>query len=477
MKETNPFTEFLLERLKSTSVTEQEAIAIALGFESKINNKIRFKYLEKAIKSQNSSVRRSAIIGLAFSSILSKGKKPKHQQKYLKKHFKDPLSSIRSTSGLGQGISAYFTQNDKYKRKISKEIRKKLKKQPEQVKQGLVVSLGLLGGKDKSIKKDFKYLKDSYLKFKLDDPTLYFIGFTLNAINAREPESATDFFLKILIPPLTSKESRRIAIICYAFLLPLISDPTIRIKKLLDLIHGEFEFQSKFGTDLAIIFTYFSLCNNENLKLKFLQSLDQIKEIDPDYHQIYQILSTNEQIMEVLIELIQSNTADIKAAGINTSFFLETTKEKVDLEPFIKEGFSQRDSGYFGRFLILLRSFSFCLLENKYSYAIYFEPYIHSSDQQVKRIASLAFSCLIRMNPENMENLDLIERLRREQDENVRWGLIIGASLPQIIGNSALDDELILGLLLLCLGYTEAGMSLVLSQAMIPKFYQEKKIS
>ena len=62
-----------------------------------------------------------------------------------------------------------------------------------------------------------------------------------------------------------------------------------------------------------------------------------------------------------------------------------------------------------------------------------------------------------------------------EQDENVRWGLIIGSALPQIIGKSAFDDELILGLLLLCLGFIEAGMSFVLSQAMVPAFYLEKK--
>jgi hypothetical protein len=475
VKHLTPFAEFFLERLKSASVTEQEALAIAMGFEPNINTKTRFKYLERAVESQNVSVRRAGIIGIAFSSILKEGKKPKHQQKVLKKHFKDPLSSIRITSALGQGINAYFTHNSKVKKKIAKEIKKKIKKQSAQVKQGLVISMGLLGGKHKSTKKDFKYLMESYPDFKVENPTLYVIGFVLNAINAGNPEDAADFILESIIPPLTSKESRRIAIICYAFLIPLITDPLLRMEKLKRLIHGEFEFQSKFGTDLAIIFTFFSLYENEKMKRKFLHSLDQIKELDPDYGQIFQILSTNNQIMEILIDLIRSNTMDIKAAGINASFFLETTEEKIDLEPFIQEGFTQRDSGYFGRFLILLRSFSFCLLENKYSYAIYFEPFIHSSDQQVKRIASLAFSCLCHMNPENEENLDLLERLRKEQDENVRWGLIIGSSLPQIIGKSALDDELILGMLLLCLGFTEAGMSLVLSQAMVPAFYQEKE--
>ncbi|PWI47521.1 hypothetical protein CEE45_11365 [Candidatus Heimdallarchaeota archaeon B3_Heim] len=475
MKHYDPIAEFLLERLKTVSMTEQEALAIALGFEPNIKKKIRFRYLENAIKSQNLSIRRSGIIGLAFSSILEKGKKPKRQQKVLKKHFKDPLSSIRITSALGQGINAYFTQNTKIKRKVNKEIKKKFKNQPEQVKQGLAVSMGLLGEASKSSSKDFKFLLDSYLNFKLENPTLYFIGFALSAINSGNTENATDFILESIIPHLTNKESRRITIICFAFLLPLISDPIIRMEKLNKLIHGEFEFQSKFGTDLAIIFTFFSLYNNKPMKKKFLQSLEQIKELDPDYDQIYQILSTNQQIMKILLGLIRSNTMDIKASGINVSFFLETTKESIDLEPFIKEGIAQRDSGYFGRFLILLRSFSFCLLEDKYSYASYFEPFIYSSDQQVKRIASLAYSCLHQMNPENKENLEIIDRLQKEQDENVRWGLIIGSSLPQIIGKSAIDDELVLGLLLLCLGFTEAGMSLILSQAMVPTFYQEKE--
>ncbi len=475
MKDFDPFAEFLLERLKSASVTEQEALAIALGFEPNINAKIRFKFLERAIKSQNVSVRRSGIIGLAFSSILKKGKKPKHQQKILKKHFKDPLSSIRTTSAIGQGINAYFTQNSKIKRKVNKEIKKKIKKQSEPVKQGLTVSMGLLGEKQKDTKKDFKYLMDHCSVFRLENPTLFFIGFALNAMKAGESELAAEFILESLIPPLTSKESRRIAIICYAFLLPLIADPIVRLEKLQGLIHRKVEFQSKFGSDLAIIFTFFSLYKDEQLKKQFLLLLEQIKDSDPDYVQIHQILSKNKDIIEILLELIQSNTMDIKATGINASFFLETSREEINFEPFIEEGFTQRDSGYFGRFLILLRSFSFCLLEKKYSYAIYFEPFIHSSDQQVKRIASLAFSSLYQMNPENEGNLDLIERLRTEQDENVRWGLMIGASLSQLIGKSALDDELILGALLLCLGFTEAGMSLILSQVMVPIFYQDRE--
>ena len=474
MKYEDPFTNALIQRLDTASVIEQEALALALGFEPYLEKKLRFKYLRKFLKDQNSSVRRGGLIGVAFSSLQEPSKKSKSQQKLLKKYFKDAFSSIKLTAALGLGINAYFTKNEKYGRKINKEIKKAIRKQNEQVKQGLVISMGILGKHSKSPSKDFEYLVKSFGSFRIGSPTIFFIGLTLSAINAGQTNEALEFFLDVLTH-LTSKESRRIAIICSAFLLPLVQDFNERLGKLENIIKGGFEFQSKFGTDLAIIFTYFSILDNPSLKKDFLKSLEQMKNLDPDYDQIFQILKTEKKPMNVLMALINSNTLDIKASGINASFFLESADQPVKLDRFIKEGLQQRDAGYFDRFLILLRSFSFCLLEKNYSYAKYFEPFTYSKDQQVKRIASMAYACLFKMNPENEEDHSIYEQLKAESDENVRWGLILGLSLPQIIGKSPMDDELILGLLLLCLGFVEAGMSLVLSQAMIPKFYETRE--
>ena len=237
------------------------------------------------------------------------------------------------------------------------------------------------------------------------------------------------------------------------------------------LIDGEFEFQSKFGTDLAIIFTFFSIISNQAMKKSFLNRLEGITRKDPDYQHIYDILSKEKKAMDILLALIRSNTVDIKASGINASFFLESSAIPMDLDPFIREGLTQQDSGHFDRFLILLRSFSFCLLEEKYSYASFFQPFMYSNDHQVKRIASLAFACLFRKDPENEDLTSIYNELNTTQDENVRWGLIVGLSMHQTIGNAPMDDELIIGLLLLCLGFSEAGISLVLSQAMVPKLF------
>ncbi|MHA1236426.1 MAG: hypothetical protein ACTSR4_01665 [Candidatus Hodarchaeales archaeon] len=477
MKDKDPFSELLINRLKSVSSTEQEAIAIALGFMPQINKKITDKFLKKCLKSQDIGVRRSAIVGIAFSSLRAPSKKPKSQQKKLKKFFKDPLSSIKLTAALGQGINAYFSSNKKYHRKINGEMKKGIRKKPEQVKQGLAVGMGLLGVQSKSPEKDFKFLMQSYKSFRMNSPTIFFIGYTLSAINANSGEVALDFFLSEIIPNLTSKESRRIAIICCAFLLPLISDPEIRMDKLQILIDGEFEFQSKFGTDLAITFTFFSLMNNQTLKKSFLSKLEGNTGKDPDYLQIFDILSNEKKTMDILLALIRSNTVDIKASGINASFFLESSEAPMNLDPFIREGLTQQDSGHFDRFLILLRSFSFCLLEEKYSYSSFFQPFMYSNDHQVKRIASLAFACLFRMDPENEDLTSVYNELKTTQDENIRWGLIVGLSMYQVIGKVPMDDELIIGLLLLCLGFSEAGISLVLSQAMIPKLFPQEDSS
>jgi hypothetical protein len=149
----------------------------------------------------------------------------------------------------------------------------------------------------------------------------------------------------------------------------------------------------------------------------------------------------------------------------------------MDLDPFIREGLTQQDSGHFDRFLILLRSFSFCLLEEKYSYSSFFQPFMYSNDNQVKRIASLAFSCLFRMDPKNEGVVSIYTEVKTTQDENIRWGLIVGLSIYTVIGKAPMDDELIIGLLLLCLGFSEAGISLVLSQAMVPKFFSKQDSS
>jgi hypothetical protein len=477
LRNQDPFSELLIDRLNTVSSTEQEAIALALGFAPNINNKIRDKYFKKCLQNQNVGVRRSAIVGIAFSSLLSPSKRPKSQQKQLKKYFKDPLSSIKLAAALGQGINAKFSENKKYHRKINGEIKKKIRKQQEQVKQGLAVGMGLLGVQSKSPEKDFKFMIQSYNSFRMNSPTIFFVGYTLSAINANYGDLALDFLLTDIIPNLTSKESRRIAIICSAFLLPLISEPEIRLKKLQRLIDGEFEFQSKFGTDLAITFTFFSLLNNHALMKSFLSELEGNTRKDPDYQQLYDIFSKEKKPMDVLLALIRSNTLDIKASGINASFFLESSAVPMDLDPFIREGLTQQDSGHFDRFLILLRSFSFCLLEEKYSYSSFFQPFMYSNDNQVKRIASLAFACLFRMDPENEGVTSIYTELKTTQDENIRWGLIVGLSMYQVIGKAPMDDELIIGLLLLCLGFSEAGISLVLSQAMVPKLFSKQDTS
>ena len=171
--------------------------------------------------------------------------------------------------------------------------------------------------------------------------------------------------------------------------------------------------------------------------------------------------------------MLQCNTLDIKAAGITASFFLES-EDQPNMESFIQEGLQQRGSGYFDRFLVLLRTFSFILMNKEYDRAKEFEPFFHSNDQRVKKFSGLSYACLKAINPEDREkgHQEVYSRLKTEIDEHVRWGLLVGISMYDSVGRNKLDDELILGLLLLCLGFVDVSTLLLLSQAMISKFYQ-----
>ncbi|MFX1282540.1 MAG: hypothetical protein ACFFB5_02760 [Promethearchaeota archaeon] len=461
------FSVFVQEHLKGRSSTEREALALAIGFNPQLERKFKLKQLKDAGKSQDLIIKRAALTGLAFSSVQdSKG--GKEQKKTLKDSLNDPLTTIKMTAAIAIGINSFFSNNKKIQKKSYNEFKKKIKKADHFVKQGYAVGLGLLAKFQDTQKDSLKAILEAYNPGEMGSPDNYLVGLTLAAINAERAEEGFDFISESIIPNLSNKESRRIAMMCAAFLLPLISDPGIRVGKLEKIIKRGIEFHSKFGTDSALILTYLSLLNDEKQKENFHIRLLGLKDLDPDYEQIFNILKENKTITDVLKALLQCNTLDIKAAGITASYFLETEKSLADLGAFIEEGLQQRGSGYFDRFLVLLRAFSFILMRREYNRAKEFEAFFYSNDQRIKRFAGLSYACLQALQ-ENFQ--DVYTRLENEIDEHVRWGLLVGISIYESIGRDILEDELIIGLLLLCLGFIDVSTILLLSQAMISKFY------
>jgi hypothetical protein len=123
----------------------------------------------------------------------------------------------------------------------------------------------------------------------------------------------------------------------------------------------------------------------------------------------------------------------------------------------------------------MLRALSYCLLRKDYDRAVDFELFLHSNDRQIRRFAGLSYACLKAKNPDEKEIEEIYARLITEADEYVRWGYWIGLAIHEIIGNDPLDDELILGLLLLSIGSIDASTTLLISQAMISKYYEAEK--
>lgn len=468
------FSAFVQEHLKSKSMTEREALALAIGFNPQLDRKYKLKQLKSAIENQDLIIKRAAIAGLGFST-LQDSKGGKEQKKMLKNSLDDPLTTTRVTAAIVLGVNAFFSNNKKFQKKYYNEFRKKIKKQDSFVKQGYAIGLGLLAKYPRTQKDSLKAILAAYDPLEMGNPSYFLIGLTLAAIYTERAEEGYDFIIGSIVPRLSDKESRRIAMICTAFLFPLIPDPERRIEKLEKMVIQGIEFHSKFGTDSALILTYFSLARDKKAQQNFLIRLLGLKDLDPDYDQIYNILKESKKVSDILQALLQCNTLDIKAAGINASFFLESEESQPDLEAFIKEGLQQRGSGYFDRFLVLLRTFSFILMRKDYARAKDFEIFFHSNDQRIKRFAGLSYACLKAMNPDDhlQEIQEVYSKLTSELDEYVRWGLLVGVSMYESIGHDILDDELIIGLLLLCLGFIDVSTLLLLSQAMIYKYYQE----
>ncbi|UCG03122.1 MAG: hypothetical protein JSW11_03850 [Candidatus Heimdallarchaeota archaeon] len=467
------FSTFVEEHLKDKSTTEQEALALAIGFNPQLDMKFRLKHLKQAAKNQDLIIKRAALTGLGFSSLLEP-KKGEEQKKELKNHLNDPLTTTKITTAIALGISSYFSNNKKFQKKSYDEFRKKIQKADFIIKQGYAIGLGLLAKYPETQKESLKVILEAYnqIEMGMGNPDYYLIGLTLTAINTKRAEEGFDFIFETIIPHLSNKESRRIAMMCTAFLLPLIPDPGTRVKKLEKIIQKGIEFHSKFGTDSALILTYISL-QDKKLQENFLIRLLGFKDLDPDYEQIFAILKENKNTIDIIQALLKCNTLDIKAAGITASFFLES-EDQFDMESFIQEGLQQRGSGYFDRFLVLLRTFSFILRNKEYDRGKEFEPFFHSNDHRVKKFSALSYACLKAMNPEERKKglHEIYSRLKTELNEHVRWGFLVGISMYESVGRNILDDELILGLLLLSLGFIDVGTLLLLSQAMISQFYQ-----
>ncbi|MFX1505137.1 MAG: hypothetical protein ACFFDC_03385 [Promethearchaeota archaeon] len=465
------FSSFIEEHLKDISINEQEALALAIGFNPQLERKFRLKELKLAAKNQDLIIRRAALTGLGFSTLLDP-KKGDEQKKTLKDFLNDPLTTTRVTSAIALGINSLFSHNKKFQKNAYNEFRKKIRKADFVVKQGYAIGLGLLAKYPDTQEDSLRALFEACdpVEMGMGNPDYYLVGLTLAAINTERAEEGIDFIFETIVPHLSNKESRRIAMICIAFLLPLIPDPVIRVEKLEKIIQVGIEFHSKFGTDSALVLTYISLLQDKNQQESFLIRLLGFKDLDPDYDQIFTILKENKNTLDIIQALLRCNTLDIKAAGITASFFLE---DQPDMSYFIQEGLQQRGSGYFDRFLVLLRTFSFILNSKEYEHVKEFEPFFHSNDQRVKRFAGLSYACIKAINVENREKglQEVFSRLRTELDEHVRWGLLVGVSMYESVGKNVLDDELIIGLLLLCLGFIDVSTLLLLSQAMIAKFY------
>ena len=467
------FSRFVQEHLKSKSISDQEALALAIGFNPQLERKFRLTQLKMAAKNQDLLIRRAALTGLGFSTLIDP-KKGDEQKTALKNYLNDPLTTTRITAAIALGINSFFSNNKKFQKKGYNEFRKKIKKAEFIKKQGYSIGLGLLAKYPETRKESLGAIFEAYnpVDMGMGNPDHYLVGLTLTAINSERAEEGFDFVFEQIIPHLSNKESRRIAMICTAFLLPLIPDPAIRVDKLEKIIQMGIEFHSKFGTDSALVLTYISLQDKKQQE-NFLFRLLGFKDLDPDYNQIFTILKENKDTIEIIQALLKCNTLDIKAAGITASFFLES-EDQSDMGSFIQEGLQQRGSGSFDRFLVLLRTLSFILNNKEYNRIKDLEPFFHSNDQRVKKFSGLSYGCLKAIDPENREKglQEVYSRLKNEADEHVRWGMLVGVSMYDSIGKNILDDELILGLLLLCLGFVDISTLLLLSQAMISKFYQ-----
>ncbi|MHA1975140.1 MAG: hypothetical protein ACTSW1_19295 [Candidatus Hodarchaeales archaeon] len=466
------FAKFIDELIQEVPSVEKEAIALAFGFNPHLKKDYRLKILKNYAKSQNLTLRRSALIAIAFSVLHEEKKGGKAQRKILNKYLKDSFSTVRLSAAICLSYMSLLSNNKKLQKSIFKYLSKRVSKEELQLKQGFAFGLGLLS---KSIppKKDISHiLEQAFNSSEMGNTSVYLIGLTLYAMNTGNVERSFNFILGEIVPSLLDKESRRTAIICCAFLIPLVTSDK-RVTCLRQLLEAKAEFHSRFGSDSALILTYFALYQEKAGIKGFKLLLKQYENVDTDYKKINEVIS-KDGVEKILVSLIKKNSLDLKAAAINASFFLENAGYKKELEKFVLAGLQTPASGYFDRFLILLRTFSYCLMQEDLTKLNSIKEMFVVPDSWVKRFAAMTYASLKwKFDPDS--RTDIYLSIKKESNEHVRWGLLVGISISEVIGKSQLDDELILGLLLISLGHIEASTSLLISQVLVSKFYSENE--
>lgn len=447
-----------------------EAVLIATGLDSSINPKQSINIIKKGIDSNNYIIKRAAVAGFGFNAYKKRGKIGT-SLKYITKCLNDPIPTIRLSAVIALGKMGFYLHSSRQRNSIYKELIKIMRKDEDPiVKQGATIALGFLSVLFPK-KKTFESIYSSFINVKLEKPSNLFFGLTLCGITSGNIENAIAI-IKNNLGRYASKDTLRTAAICLAYLIANIEDENVKIRELEFLVEKDIEFQSKLGTNSSIILSYITLKIKGSKKAidTLIEKLDKWKELKSDYNELFNILMKKEDIKIVLDKIFQSNSLDIRLAGIAASFIIEKENmiKGAELEKLFEKNQVQAQ-GFTDKIFVVLRILSNYLANSDYSNPSRFKEYFTIPDSRLKKISAISYSCILAMEDKNQAKLQAMS----ERENDIKWGMIVGIALAERLKTEQsavlkkfqynLHDELLFGLLLLDIGLMDESIPLLIA--------------
>ncbi len=462
---------FLLDDIFSESESPiWEAALIASGLSPHLDPDKSLSFLEKGLQSNQVRIKSAAVAGLGYFNTPSSKKGSKKAYRLLKNTIGEQRETVSMLAALSLGKLGFFSHSAKFQKNIYKETLKLTKEKDSSLIQGNAVGLGLLSKFFPEKKSIDLLMKDISELRNTDDPSYFIVGLTLFGIaSGLINESITA--INRLLAWITNKAAKRTVAICLAFLISLLESDD-RMNQLKFIINSQIEYQSRIGPNSAIVLSYLRMLQQNHDLTSFLDNMREWKELESDYQQIFEILNQNSNVEEILRRLLESSNLDVRIAGINASFFLEWEMgDDRIIQRFSQDCLNLAGAGpsTMDKLLAILRIFSIALMRKDYALADEVKRFMEFPDSKIKKFTAISYTVLSSLKGEVGS---IVSQFQAERDLDIQWGLLVGLALrdwisappsPSLAKLHDLRDELLIGLVLLDIGFVDISIPLLLS--------------
>lgn len=436
---------------------------IASGLAGHLQDKKLLNLLKKGLNSPSILTKRGSASGIGF--LDSNNKKLRNDgKKLVNRGLGDPTTVVQLISAISLGSLGIFATSNKERKKIINELEKLTKKNDTSIVQGATLSLGVLSKNFDKPKGILTRDIDNRIAdpIKLENPIHYLLGISLWGLGTNQ-NLITIERIQQMLSRITNKTARRSAALCLAYLIS-----SLDIKDMLNqldvLINSNIEYQSKAGSDTAIVLCYLNLLSDKSSLEKLMVKAKNWATVDSDYNEIYEIIKSKPNYEKTLAKLMDSSDLDLRVAAINACYGTPNLESIKTINKFYFDSLKNNHQSFYDILLLMTQILTYAIKTKQYDLSEQILEFLTSADSRVKKIASMTYACLKGLKGDLSQ---IYSKFRMEKDHDLKWGYLVGLGLIEKISTmESLSGEyydLLIGYIMLGIGSTDNAIPMLFS--------------